>query len=78
MPKYRARVSVTLPYKQRFSSVSVSSEVEIENEDLESAKNEAQTFVLSDVENLLSKVFAADYDNTNNTNTKSGPKRIAK
>lgn len=76
MAKYRARVSITLPFNQRYSSVSVSSEAELEGDDLEALRDEVQQFVLKDAEKLLQKAFDHDFSSTPKAD--AGPRRIKK
>lgn len=74
MPKYRARVSITLPFKQRYASISVSSEAELEGDDLEALRDEVQKFVLGDIESLLQKAY--DRDPNPHKQQASGPRRV--
>ena len=76
MPKYRARVSVTLPYKQRYASISVSSEAEMEGDDLDAVRDEVQKFVLDDVERLLARAWDQEIETASDGKKQPGPRRV--
>lgn len=78
MPKYRARVSITLPYKQRYSSISVSSEAELEGEDLDALRDEVTAFVLRDVQGLMDRAMTGEDHEEEAEEKPSGPRRTIK